>query len=135
KIGVIIRTNGSMASMMAEDENQVFTVVEQPATPEGGMQAYYERIASYLKYPKEAQENSIEGRVFIQFVVDEDGELTDLKVAKGIGYGTGQAAMSAILQAGKWSPASHEGALVKQRIILPVLFKLDDEQPSSVEGK
>jgi len=126
KIGIIVNQNGPINKLNAQDE--IFTIVEEPAKPEGGMQAFYERLATTLKYPKQARQKGIEGRVFVQFVVDETGALNDIKTVKGIGAGCDAAAVAAIQEAaGNWSPPRQRGKAVKQRIILPVTFKLDGD--------
>lgn len=107
-----------------EVADKIFQIVEEPATPPGGYAAFYKFVADKLKYPAQARRMGIEGKVYVQFVVDTDGSLTDVKAVKGIGAGCDEEAVRVIKSAPKWSPPKQRGKPVKQRIILPITFKL-----------
>ncbi len=107
-----------------EDENEIFMVVEQSASPEGGMPAFYSYVSKNLKYPKQARKLGVEGKVIIQFVVWKDGSLRDLKVLKGIGSGCDEEAVRVLKNSPKWKPGKQRGRPVNQRIVLPIMFKL-----------
>ncbi len=107
-----------------ETADEVFLVVEDPATPPGGYPAFYEYIAKNLKYPAQARRMGIEGKVFVQFVVDTNGALTEVQAVKGIGAGCDEEAVRVIKGAPKWSPPKQRGKAVKQRIIVPIVFQL-----------
>lgn len=66
----------------------------------------------------------IEGRVFVEFVVERDGSLTDIKVVKGIGGGCDDEAIRVISQAPKWNAGKQRGRSVRVRMVLPIIFKL-----------
>ena len=107
-----------------EVADEVFQIVEDPATPPGGYQAFYQYVAKKLKYPAQARRMGIEGKVYVQFVVDKDGSLTEVQAVKGIGAGCDEEAVRVLKGAPKWSPPKQRGKPVKQRIILPITFKL-----------
>lgn len=107
-----------------EVADEIFQIVEDPATPPGGYQAFYDYVGKKLKYPAQARRMGIEGKVYVQFVVDRDGTLTDVQAVKGIGAGCDEEAVRVIKGAPKWSPPKQRGKAVKQRIILPITFKL-----------
>ncbi|UII21782.1 energy transducer TonB [Fulvivirga ligni] len=107
-----------------EVAEEIFQIVEDPAMPPGGYPAFYKFVGDKLKYPAQARRMGIEGKVFVQFVVDKDGSLTDVKAVKGIGAGCDEEAVRVIKTAPKWSPPKQRGKPVKQRIILPITFKL-----------
>ncbi|MEO1051264.1 MAG: energy transducer TonB [Bacteroidota bacterium] len=107
-----------------EVADEIFTIVEESATPKGGMQAFYQFVQKKLKYPSQARRMGIEGRVFVQFVIDKDGTVTDVKAVKGIGAGCDEEAERVIKSAPKWKPGKQRGRPVKQRIILPITFQL-----------
>lgn len=107
-----------------EVADEVFTIVEDAATPPGGYQAFYEYVGKKMKYPAQARRMGIEGRVYVQFVVDKDGTLTEVQAVKGIGAGCDEEAVRVLKGAPKWSPPKQRGKPVKQRIILPITFKL-----------
>ncbi len=113
------------------DIHDVFTVVEEQPIPEGGMGKYYEYIASNLQYPVSAKAQGIEGRVFVQFIVDENGELTDVQAVKGIGAGCDQEAVRVVKESKAWIAGRQKGVDVKVRMILPISFKLNPKPESS----
>ncbi|MBL0742570.1 energy transducer TonB [Chryseolinea lacunae] len=88
----------------------------------GGINALKSFLNSHLKYPRNA--GCFEGNVFIQFVVNEDGSLTDFKVIKGISNIVDQGAMSTLKKMPNWAPAMENGAPVKSNVVLPVKYSL-----------
>lgn len=109
-----------------EDVNAIFTIVETPASPVGGFEAFYKDVSNRMNYPAQARRMGIEGRVFVEFVVNRDGSLTDIKVVKGIGAGCDEVAIHVIETAPKWNPGKQRGKPVRQRMVLPIIFKLAD---------
>ncbi|MEQ8686139.1 MAG: TonB family protein [Imperialibacter sp.] len=103
---------------------EVFTIVEQQPEFPGGMSAFYNSIARTLRYPSEARRMGIEGKVFVQFVINQDGSITEIEVIRGIGAGCDQEAIRAIQVSGRWLPGLQRGAPVKVRMVLPITFKL-----------
>ncbi len=108
-----------------EKEEEIFLVVEETAEPKGGMAAFYKYVGKEMNYPKQARRMGVEGRVFVQFVVDKDGSLTDIKVLKGIGSGCDEEAIRVLKAAPKWKPGKQRGRPVKQRMSIPIVFKLN----------
>jgi len=109
-----------------EMAEEIFTIVETQPEPEGGMKAFYEYIAHNLTYPVPARRNNIQGRVYIEFVVEKDGSLTDVKILKGIGGGCDEEAIRIIKNAPRWNPGKQRGRPVRVKMVLPVLFKLEN---------
>jgi protein TonB len=107
-----------------EDVDEIFTIVEDQPEPPGGMSAFYQYIAKNLKYPSQARRMGIEGKVFVQFVVDKDGSITEVQAVKGIGAGCDEEAVRVISRAQKWKPGKQRGRPVKVRMILPITFRL-----------
>ena len=103
---------------------EVFTIVEDPASPHGGMPAFYKYVGSKMKYPSQAKRMGIEGKVFVQFVVDKDGSLTNVEAVRGIGGGCDEEAVRIIKNSPKWKPGKQRGRPVKVRMVIPVVFKL-----------
>ena len=108
-----------------EIAEEVFTIVEQKPEPNGGFNVFYEFVRRNMKYPPMACRSGIEGRVFIEFIVDKDGSLTDLKVIKGIGGGCDEEALRIFGIAPKWNPGKQRGQPVKVKMVLPILFRLE----------
>jgi TonB family protein len=103
----------------------IFTVVEQmPEFPEG-----YEELSKYLKanlkYPQEARENEISGKVFISFIVEESGNITNATILRGIGGGCDEAAIEVIESMPNWIPGKQKGKAVKVQFNMPIVFKLN----------
>lgn len=113
------------APRQQEEVEQVFTIVEQSAVYPGGMDAFYKYVQKELNYPKQARRMGIQGRVFVQFVVDKDGSITDVKTVKGIGGGCDEEAERVLRESVKWAPAKQRGKKVKVRMNIPIVFKLD----------
>jgi periplasmic protein TonB len=108
-----------------EDPNTIFTVVEETAAPIGGMAAFYEFVGKKIKYPAQAKRMDIQGKVFVEFVIEKDGSITDVKAIKGIGGGCDQEAERIVQSAPKWKPGKQRGKPVRQKMVLPITFKLN----------
>ena len=106
-----------------EAVDEIFTIVEEPASFPGGITAFYGYLKKELKYPRQAQRMGIEGRVFVQFVVEKDGTLTDIQVVKGIGAGCDEEALRVLKNSPKWKPGKQRGKAVRQKMIQNILFK------------
>lgn len=107
-----------------EDIHQIFTVVEENAQPKGGMAAFYSYVGKTLKYPAQARRMGIEGKVFVQFVIERDGSLTDVTFIKGIGAGCDEEAVRVVKSSPPWTPGKQRGKPVRQRYVVPITYKL-----------
>ncbi len=115
-------------SSRSKSDGEVFTIVEETASPQGGMPKFYEYVAMKLKYPLEARSRGVTGKVFVEFVIETDGTLSDTKILKGIGSGCDEEALQVIKSSPPWIPGRNNGVAVKQRMVLPILFKLNGEK-------
>jgi TonB family protein len=133
RLGMIVQVNGTFKQISeATKDGDVFLVVEETALPPGGYPAFYKYIGDNLNYPQQAREMGIEGKVFIQFVVDTDGSLTEVTPVKGIGAGCDEEAVRVISQSPAWTPAQQRGKKVRQRIIVPIVFSLGGNASESI---
>lgn len=107
-----------------EVADEIFDIVEDQPTPPGGMSAFYKYVSKSIRYPNQARRMGIQGRVFVQFVVDKTGYLTNVKAIKGIGAGCDKEAVRILKAAPRWKPGKQRGRPVKVRMILPITFKL-----------
>lgn len=98
-------------------------VQEQPDFP-GGMGKMYEYLQKNTKYPDMEFDAGIQGKVFVEFVVDKDGSVEDVKVRRGVSPGLDKEAVRAVKSMPKWSPGKMNGKPVKCRFTIPVDFKL-----------
>ena len=107
-----------------EEVDEIFTIVEdQPEFP-GGMQAFYNYIGGQMNYPSQARRMGIEGRVYVEFIVDTDGSVTNVRAVKGIGAGCDEEAVRVMQNLPKFSPGKQRGIPVKVKMVLPIYFKL-----------
>ncbi len=107
-----------------EDVDQIFSVVEETATPKGGMPAFYKFVSEKIKYPAQARRMGVEGRVFVEFVVNRDGTIVDVRSIKGIGAGCDEEAVRIVQSAPAWKPGKQRGKPVRQKMVIPIIFKL-----------
>jgi protein TonB len=107
-----------------EEETQIFQVVETMPTFPGGDAARIKYLQNNLKYPTMARESGIQGKVFVTFVVEKDGSITDVKVLRGIGGGCDEEAVRVIKNMPKWKPGKQRGKPVRVQFNMPIVFKL-----------
>lgn len=107
--------------------DKIFTIVEEQAEPEGGIQGFYDFIAKDLNgnYPRQAQSLGVEGVVYVQFTIEKDGSLSNIIPVKGIGAGCDQVAVQAVASYGKWKAGKQRGITVRSQRIVPIRFTLN----------
>jgi len=109
-----------------EKEEEIFQVVEdQPEFP-GGMQALMEYLRKNMRYPTICQEQGIQGRVIVQFVVNSDGSIVDPQVVKPVNPYLDKEALRVVSTMPKWTPGEQRGKKVRVRFTLPVTFRLSN---------
>ena len=117
------------------DESVLLGVVEEiePVFP-GGIEAMYKFIQDNLQYPRLALENAIEGKVYVTFVVEEDGSITNPRILRDIGGGCGREALRVVNLMPKWKPGEQQpGKPVRVQYNLPVNFVLPEDRPRIIE--
>ena len=107
-----------------EEETKVFDVVEQMPQFPGGPNALFEYLSKNIKYPVVAEENGIQGRVIVTFVVERDGSITDVKVAKSVDPSLDKEAMRVVKSMPHWIPGKQNGSAVRVKYTVPVTFRL-----------
>jgi periplasmic protein TonB len=105
-------------------EEEIFTIVEDMPSFPGGEEALFKYLAQNIKYPQIAKEAGITGRVFVNFVIDKEGNVTDVKVLRGIGGGCDEEAVRVVKNMPKWSAGKQRGKPVKVSYNLPIKFSL-----------
>lgn len=106
------------------DEDVIFTVVEQQAEYPGGFAEMSKFVGKNLKYPAAPRRMNIEGSVFVSFVVDKEGNLSDIQIVKGIHADCDKEAIRVVKLMPPWKPGKQNGRAVKSRFVLPIKFKL-----------
>ena len=107
-----------------EVEKKIFEVVEQQPSFPGGQGALMSYLNSHINYPAVAQENGVQGRVIVQFVVEPDGSISQVKVARGVDPSLDKEAARVVNGMPKWIPGKQNGQAVRVRFTLPVQFRL-----------
>ncbi|HAA12906.1 MAG TPA: energy transducer TonB [Cytophagales bacterium] len=107
-----------------ETVDEPFEVVEVQAAYPGGTAALLKYLAENIQYPSQARRMGIQGRVFVKFIVEKDGSVSQIQVERGIGAGCDEAAVKALENMPKWSPGRQRGVPVRQWMHIPVNFNL-----------
>ena len=107
-----------------EEETKVFDVVEQMPQFPGGQQALFEYLSKNIKYPVIAEENGVQGRVIVTFVVERDGSITDVKVVKSVDPSLDKEAQRVVKAMPHWIPGKQNGSAVRVKYTVPVTFRL-----------
>lgn len=107
-----------------EEENKVFDVVEQMPSFPGGPAALMKYLSENMRYPAVAEENGIQGRVTVQFVVEKDGSVTDVRTMKSVDPALDREAERVVKSMPKWIPGKQNGSAVRVKYFVPVVFRL-----------
>ena len=124
-------TQGS-ARKAAPVDSEIFTVVEQQPEFPGGMEKLGDYLEQNLRYPEAAQKAKAQGRVFVSFIVTKTGEVDNVNVLKGIGFGADEEAVRVVSEMPRWTPAKQSGHVVNVRYNLPINFQLQDSREQAV---
>ena len=108
-------------SQSDDADNDVYNMVDQSAKFQDGYNSIIKFVQENIKFPAEAKENNVHGRLMVSVVVEKDGSLSDITVKKGLGYGLDEEIVRIIKMMPKWQPAQHKGKTVRQSqtILIP----------------
>ncbi|SEO94289.1 energy transducer TonB [Mucilaginibacter sp. OK283] len=129
----ILETSGAKggagtANPITEDEKvRPFTEVEVLPQPDGGMAGWARFLQNNLRYPALARENNISGKVYISFIVEKDGQLSNITVSRGLGYGLDEESVRVLKLAKPWKPGIQNGHPVRVAYSIPFAFQLAEE--------
>ena len=131
-IAIIISIVIFPASAQKNSSNKEKVYLEVDEMPEypGGKEGFLKFIASNVKYPEEAKKKKISGKVFVSFVVDKKGVVTDARVVRTINDALDKEALRVINLMAKWKPGKMDGKPVDVQFTVPILFKLGDKEKS-----
>jgi len=102
----------------------VFTATEKRPEFKGGTRGMYKFLSQNIKYPNEAMKNKISGKVFLRFIVEKDGTLSDIQLMKGIGYGFDLEAIRVVKTMPNWIPGLNANKAVRCYYNLPISFSI-----------
>jgi protein TonB len=116
---------GNGPSDVVEDDNSIHNMAGIEVKPDfpGGLEKFYKYVSNNYKIP---EEDGLNGKVFVTFVVEKDGSLTDIKVIRDIGYGTGKEAIRVLKNSPRWNPGEQNGKKVRVQYSLPITIKSPD---------
>lgn len=120
-----IVTKGQTKPDSSKKEVEVFSPVDVSAEFPGGLPAFGMYILKNLKYPEKAKQENIQGKVYVTFVVEKDGSLTDIKIFKSVSPELDAEAIRLMKASPKWKPGMQGNKPVSQNYTLPIYFSLD----------
>ncbi len=125
-VQIVTAGEGPKQAQVVED-NTVYSFVsmENPPAYPGGIEKFYKFLGDNIKYPPMAQENNIQGNVFVSFTVEKDGSLTDIKIDRKLGYGTDEEAVRVLKLSRRWNPGMQNGKPVRVKYNIPIKFSLN----------
>jgi TonB family protein len=113
------------------EEGVTYQFVEKPAQFPGGEEAMRKYLVEHMKYPEEAREKKIEGIVYVEFVIEMDGEVTNVRVRRGAHPLLDQAAVKIVEGMPHWIPGEQRGRKVRSMFVLPIQFQLSKDAPKT----
>jgi periplasmic protein TonB len=129
-VSPVVGTPGEGSGMSTEpstgDEPVNVSVLEKYPEFPGGMEGFAKYLQKNLRYPMPAIEAGITGKVFVTFIVERDGRLTDIKVVRGLGYGCDQEAERVLKKSPVWSPGIQNNRAVRVQYTIPLMFQLSE---------
>lgn len=130
KLSQLTVTGFAPTSAISDEHEKVYDFVSIEKVPDfpGGMKKFYEYLGKSIKYPVTAQNNNVQGKIFLSFTVEKDGELNDVQVIRGLGSGLDEEALRVIKGSPKWNPGIQNGDPVRVKYHIAVNFTLDNAE-------
>lgn len=116
------------AAVVEDNTIHDFASIEEMPDFPGGMSKFYTYVSKNYVYPAAAREQGVSGRLILSFVVEKDGSLTDIKVLRDLGMGTGEEAVRMLRKAPRWKPGIQNGRPVRVQYTLPIMLNLEGGQ-------
>lgn len=132
----LVKENTAKTSTPSAAKDSIYNVVEQmPSFGEGGIQGAFTYVAKNMKYPESAVKAKKQGRVLVSFVIDAEGNVTNVTVPKPVDADLDAEAIRVISSMPKWTPGRQDGKPVAVKFMMPVLFKLTPEKAADASAK
>ena len=119
-----LMTANAQKTVVSQTNQKVYDEVEQMPEYPGGMPAMIEFLQTNIKYPEDAVKQKVEGRVMVQFVVETDGSISDVHVAKQVFPSLDAEAIRVVQTMPKWLPGREKGKVVRVKYNLPIVFRM-----------
>ena len=129
------KSEAKFVSVPGDQEKEVFTMVEEMPKYPGGDEARTKYMIESIKYPAEAKKKGIEGTVYVSFIVESDGTVSNVKILKGIGGGCDEEAMRVVKGMPKWLPGKQKGKPVRVQFNMPVKYAFDKKDKTKEQIK
>ena len=127
-------TEDNPVQIIRNNNDSIYQIVDEMPQYPGGEAAMMKFVSENVKYPQEAKDKDIAGRVFVSFVVEKDGSVSTVKVMRGIGGGCDEEAVRVISGMPKWKPGIKDGKPVRVSYMMPLVFKLTEGQPAKSDA-
>lgn len=111
-------------SLDSDGTQYKYTVKQEMPLPKGGMSEFYNNVGSRINYPANARRTGTEGKVFVEFVVEKDGTISNVRSIKSPSESLSAEAVRVVKSASKWIPAKQRGKPVSFKMVMPIIFKL-----------
>lgn len=121
------QSNGHGMDVVTEHKDEVYSTVEVEPEPYGGAEAWAKFLQKNIHYPPQASENGVHGKVFLSFIVETDGHLSNIKVERGVGSGLDEEALRVLRIAPAWKAGIQNGHKVRVMYNIPINFVLPDQ--------
>ena len=121
---ICLVTANAQKTIVSQSNQSVYDEVEVMPEFPGGMQAMIEFIQTNIKYPKDATKQEVGGRVMVMFVVETDGSLSNVRVARKVFPSLDAEAVRVVKTMPKWKPGKEKGKVVRVNYTLPVVFSI-----------
>ena len=119
-----LTTVSAQKTVVAKKNQKVFDVVEQMPEYPGGQAALFEYLSKNIKYPADAEKKKVEGKVFVTFVVDTDGKITEVSLLRKVFPSLDAEAIRVISAMPNWIPGKQKGQAVRVKYTVPIMFRL-----------
>jgi TonB family protein len=138
-VSTIPSADGASAQVKVQagaiDGETIFTVVEESPQFPGGNEAMFKYLAENIKFPQVLKEAGKQGKVFVSFVVTTEGEIRDIQILKGLGYGADQESVRVVASMPRWKPGMQSGKPVNVKYNMPISFQLDEGDGKAVPSE
>ena len=119
-----IMTMSAQKTVVSQKSQKVYDTVDQMPEFAGGMSALIDYLSTNIKYPQDAIKQNLSGRVMVMFVVETDGSVSNVKVAKNVFPSLDAEAVRVVKAMPKWIPGRHKGKIVRVNYIVPIVFSI-----------
>lgn len=123
-ISLFLAFNFIQNQSLAQTDDTIYSLADEQPNYPGGMAGFFKYIQTNLQYPEAAKAKGIEGRIFVEYVIEKDGSISGAKILKGLNAECDKEAIRLVMNAEKWVPGKIDGKVVRVKMALPLNFKL-----------